>query len=361
MKEALRRICELQPLYTAENTAAMKERGALLREVVKPAIEQMEPELSRALGPYGASFAVDASDGIGRKTELPWVRFCAEGMSPSPTEGFYAVIHFSTDGSAVHVTIGCGSSKWHKGSSVPLPDDELDEQTAWARRVVQEALGTLEPFTDAADFGASRKLPISFQRATALSKRIAVGGIDDTDFARLLEMAAERLRIIYDAQSSGRDVSPADQAEVEISEVIRSKSPSTRRQGYGLPAAARREVELRAMLLAQEHLEAQGFKVKDLSASASYDLHAERAGTSIKVEVKGTTSDRADAILMTSNEVDLHRAERGSTALIIVSKIRLTNLKDGQYVADGGELEMLNAWNVDDWGIEPTAYRLTRR
>jgi hypothetical protein len=360
MKEALKRICELQPLYTAENTPEMKERGAVLREALKPAIEQMKPDLSRALGPFGGSFTVDASDGIGRKTELPWVRFCSEEMSPSPTEGFYAVIHFSTDGSAVHITLGCGSSKWHKGSSVPLPDKELDAQTAWARSVVKEALGTVEPFSDAADFGATRKLPVSFQRATALSKRVAFDDIDTTDFPRLLEMAAERLRLIYAAQSVGRDVSLADQAESEIAEVLKGKSPSKHRQGYGLPAAARRVVELRAMLLAQRHLEATGFKVKDISASASYDLHAELDGKSLKVEVKGTTSDRADAILMTSNEVALHREERGSTALIIVSKIRLTNLGDGNYSADGGELELLEAWNVDDWIIEPTAYRLTR-
>lgn len=93
MKDALKKICELQPYYFA-NTPEMQERGAQLRGVLKPAIERLEPLLASALGRFGKGFQVDASDGIGRKTELPWVRFCSNAMSPNPTEGFYSVIHF---------------------------------------------------------------------------------------------------------------------------------------------------------------------------------------------------------------------------------------------------------------------------
>ena len=213
MKHALKRVCELQPRYSAENTTEMQERGTVLRREIKPAIEALKPSLSAALGQFGDDFHVDASDGIGRKTELPWVRFCSERMSPHPTEGFYAVLHFATDGSAVHVTVGCGSSKFHNGSSKPLPDAELDAQTAWARAVVNEQLGTLEPFVDPPEFGARRPLPRSFERATAISKRVSYADIDNTDFEVLLRQAADRLRLIYEAQSIGRDVSEADQAE----------------------------------------------------------------------------------------------------------------------------------------------------
>ena len=145
----------------------MQEQGALLRHDLKASIEALKPSLSAALGQFGDDFHVDASDGIGRKTELPWVRFCSESRSPNPTEGFHAVLHFSTDGSAVHVMVGCGSSKFHKGTSESLPDSELDAQTAWARAVVNERLGTLEPFLDPPNFGATRPLPKSFERASS--------------------------------------------------------------------------------------------------------------------------------------------------------------------------------------------------
>ena len=324
MRDLIRRICELQPSYSADNTPAMQERGALVRDTLRTAIQGLQPALSASLQTFGADFDVDASDGIGRKTELPWVRFYSRSMSPKPTEGFYCVTHFSTDGSAVHVTVGCGSSRFHNGSSVPLPDSELDAQTSWARRVVIEEFGTVAPFDDQPDFGARRPLPISFQRATAISKRISFGDIPFADFNGLYVLAAERLRSIYAAQVAGRDLSDADLSELEIAATLKPRKTAGYRQGYGLPAAARRAVELRAMAVAEAWLSANGYGVRDLSSFQPFDFVASKSGKEIKVEVKGTTSDRVDAILMTRNEVELHRRELGRTALVIVSSIRLS-------------------------------------
>lgn len=360
MRETLERICQLQPEYSAENTPAMQERGRLVRSDLKTEVEQHAPRLAEALGSFGADLLVDASDGIGRKTELPWVRIYSRSMSPSPTEGFYCVMHFSTDGSAVHVTVGCGSSRFHKGSSVPLPDDELDAQTAWARQVIIEEFGTLVPFDHPADFGARRPLPISFQRATAISHRVAYSDIRATDFGELLNQAARRLRPIYSAQSIGRDLSDADQRELEIAAALNPLDRPFGRQGYGLTAPARKAVEKRAMDVAAQFLSANGYAVHDTSASSPFDFEATASGIPIKVEVKGTTSDRADGILMTANEVTLHRNEKGNTALIIVSSIRLSE-QNGEYSGSGGNVEWLLGWDIDEWVHEPTAFRVTRR
>ena len=243
---------------------------------------------------------------------------------------------------------------------MPLPDSELDAQTSWARTVVIEKLGSLAPFSDGADFGAKRKLTVSFQRATAISKRVGFDDIDSTDFEALLKEAAERLRIIYEAQAIGRDVSAADQAEIEIAEVIKPNRARDLRQGIGLPGAARKAVERRAMEVAEGWLRAQGFEVTDCSINQPYDFSAKADGKVVKVEVKGTTSDQADAILMTRNEVELHRSEKGSTALVIVSKIRLAG-EAGTYVASGGDAEVFMAWDITQWELEPTAFRLTRQ
>jgi hypothetical protein len=360
MWATLERICQLQPEYSAENTPAMQERGQLVRGDLKREIEALGPQLAAELGPFGGDFIVDASDGIGRKTELPWVRFCSRHMSPSATEGFFCVTHFSTDGSAVHVTVGCGSSRFHKGSSVPLPDVELDAQTDWARQIVREHFGDTVPFDDDPDFGAKRPLPVSFQRATAISHRVAYPDIRTTDFGALYAQAAQRLRAVYAAQAQGRDLSDADQRELEVSAVLKPRARTTSRQGYGLPAPARKAVEQQGMEVAANFLRAEGYQVRDTSASNPFDLEAELGETRIKVEVKGTTSDRADGILMTTNEVDLHRLERGRTALIIVSSIRLSE-QHGVYSATGGEVEWLLGWNIDDWLHEPIAFRVTRR
>lgn len=359
MHEALVRICELQPAYSSQNTPEMQERGDLLRHSVKPALEALKHRIAPCMGRFGDDFHVDASDGIGRKTELPWARFCSEIMSPKPTEGFYFVMHFSTDGSAVHFTIGCGSSRYERGEFVVLPDREIDRQTEWARGVIREKFGTLSPFDDIADFGAKRPLPKSFERATALSKRVGYDELEATDLEFLMELAAERLAAIYHAQSTGRDLSAADIEEAEIEAAIRPARKGRRRQGYGLSAPERRAVEIRAMQIAIRHLEDQGYVVHDRSANKPFDLEAVKDGLEIKIEVKGTTSDLADTILMTSNEVNLHRSEKGATCLIIVSCIRLDRSGD-QPTADGGNIEVLMGWDVDEWQLEPTAFRLTR-
>lgn len=358
INEALKKICLLQPTYSAENTPEMQERGKLLRNELKPGIEALAPTLAPLLGRFGATFRVRASDGIGRKTELPWVGFCSEEMSPGPTDGFYNVIHFSTDGSGVHITVGCSSSGFRGGYAVIRSDRELDAQTAWARGLIEEEFGSLEPFADPIDFGARRPLPISFERATAFSKRIDFTELDRTDVAALLAEAARRLKFIYDAQAQGRNLTPAEVDEMIFSEIARPSTSHTG-QGFGLTAAERRAVEQHAMARARIWLEENGYEVADRSMTHPFDLEAKRDGSTIKIEVKGTTSDLANAILMTRNEVELHRKEHPATALIIVSQIRLIRT-NGNLDASGGKIEPFLHWNINDWEIEPFAFRVTR-
>ena len=210
MLSELSRVCALQPYYKPDNTPEMQERGRLVRTDLVRELKSFQEELSQALGSYGDDFEVDASDGIGRKTELPWGRCFSKHMSPRPTEGFYCVLHFSTDGSAYFVTVGCGSSSFLNGSFQTLPEDELRAKTAWARATVERELGAVAPFNDAPDFGARRPLPISFQRATALAKRFPAENEDEQQVRDALIQAARCLAVIYEAEALGRDLQPAD-------------------------------------------------------------------------------------------------------------------------------------------------------
>jgi len=76
--------------------------------------------------------------------------------------------------------------------------------------------------------------------------------------------------------------------------------------------------------------------------------------------VKGTTSDVCDSILMTRNEIELHRKDKGSTALIIVSQITLDR-KSQQPIAEGGVVEANWSWDIDSWSVEPFAFQLSRK
>lgn len=359
MRDILRRICELQLLYSSDTTPDMRERGRLIRRELVGALRNLEQPLAAALGPFGHNFFVEGSDGITRKTELAWVRFCSKEMSPRPTDGFYVVLHFSTDGSGVNVVVGCSSSRFQNGSSVPLPLEQLDARCEWARQIVLESRGTLEPFTDANAFGARAPLPKSFERASAIVKKIAYADIEDSVMEQHLLEAAEMLRIVYVAQSQGRELSPADQNELAMQDITRPASAASKGQGYGLTGAERLAVELRAMDITEEWLRSEGYKTKNTATKKPYDFEATKENEILYVEVKGTTSDTADAIGMTHGEVALHRQKKGHTALMLVTEIRLDK-KQNPPLASGGALEPLIRWDIDEWLIKPTAFRVSR-
>jgi len=78
----------------------------------------------------------------------------------------------------------------------------------------------------------------------------------------------------------------------------------------------------------------------------------------LMVEVKGTTSHDPSAILMTGNEVKLHRDNKGHTALAIVSAIKLQ--KGSTPEASDGNIEISSGWDIDKWITIPTAFRLEK-
>ena len=67
----------------------------------------------------------------------------------------------------------------------------------------------------------------------------------------------------------------------------------------------------------------------------------------------------ADGILMTANEVELHRREKGGTALAIATEIRIV-VNDGEIHAEGGSLEFIPSWDIDEWQARPISFQLLR-
>jgi len=359
MKEILKKICDLQPRYSSSNTPEMQERGYLVRTELTREMRERLNSLQGAFDNIFDDLAVEASDGIGRKTEAPWVRLFSKAMSPNPREGFYLVIHFAANGSAVFFTVGCGSTIWNGGDLRPISDEELLRRTAWARAVIEQKWNTIAPFEDQISLGANAPLPRTFEKATAIARRVKVDELASINFEQILYEAAQRLNEIYLAQLEQRDVSPGERDAAEIVDIVAPLRVQRRRQGMGLTATERKAVELRAMELAANYLKELGYQYKDTSNRESYDFLADKDGKSFKIEVKGTTSDLCDSVMMTKNEVDLHRSEKGSTGLIIVSAIKLLKSENGP-IAKSGNIEALLQWDIDQWISSPIAYQVTR-
>ncbi len=111
------------------------------------------------------------------------------------------------------------------------------------------------------------------------------------------------------------------------------------------------------MELAAGYLKMAGYSVRDTSASFPFDFEAVKGADTIKIEVKGTTSLAAEAILMTRNEIALHQTECGFTGLIVVSGIVLSG--PDRTEASGGTLVKWIPWIIEKCSLSPIAYEVT--
>ena len=359
----INRIAELQREYSSKNTPAMQERGKLVRQDLPDLLRKYLPLFNARIGRFAGDLKIEGSDGKGNKTEAPWVRLYSQSLSPSATSGFYVVIHFSVDGNSFFVTLGCGATKWNseRGMLIRDSDQELNKKVRWAKDLLRGSQRDFSIFPDQIAIGSTKDLPRSFEKATVLAKTLDPKATTEEELVSWIGHSLELLEVIYDSYSQRSDLPSSEVGALDLQAAISpNRAGASQRQGYGLSATERKAVELRAMDVAREKLEGLGYSITDTSANHPFDFLAESGEETIKVEVKGSTSSEMDSVLMTSNEVKLHRNEAGKTALAIVSGIKLTN-RDQSPKATGGALELLLPWDISEWELTPKAFAVTRR
>jgi Domain of unknown function (DUF3883)/EVE domain len=128
-------------------------------------------------------------------------------------------------------------------------------------------------------------------------------------------------------------------------------------QGYSTNPDIRRAIELYAMQKATAFYEEQGWIVSDVSLTHSYDLLCiSITGEELHIEVKGTTSDGAQ-ILLTANEVKHAQNCYPKVALFILSNIKVDPKSIDK--PQGGEIQRLEPWKVDDGTLSALAFSYT--
>ena len=362
MIEVINEIARLQQQYSSENTSWMKRRGVLIRSELPKALTKHWAEYTESIVKYTNDMSIEGSDGIGRKTQAPWVRIYSKELSPSATTGYYMVIHFSTNGKYCFITLGCGASKWDsdKGDLVKYSDGEIKRKVDWALGVLARAELDISHFPDEINIGSIHPLPKSFEKATILCKSYEVKIVTEHEISNTICNALTLLSTIYDHCSELNDLPQSEIAKSDIDAIVNpSKKNPNARQGYGLSGPERKAVELRAMEVTHKYLSKLGYKLKDTSAKNSYDYLAVKGEDTIKVEVKGTTSGIVDSIMMTSNEVELHTNEAGTTALAIVSEIEFIE-RGGKAKCKSGNIEYFYPWDIEQWSLEPKAFLVLR-
>src|SRR5437899_1584293 len=111
LQDALQSVLNLQGKWSAENTQPMQERGNLIRNGI-PAL--LKPLAQRD------GMDVEGRDGAGKKTRVPWLRLYDPRFSPHATDGWYVVLLFAADGSAVFLSLNQGTMKFLNGTFVPI-------------------------------------------------------------------------------------------------------------------------------------------------------------------------------------------------------------------------------------------------
>ena len=102
LQQTLEEVLQLQKRYSSSPTEDMQERGILIRKVA--------PSIVRGwISKEEVNFS-EGSDGVGRKSRIPWFRVFHQDYSPSATMGWYLVYLFALDGSAVYLSLNQGTT-----------------------------------------------------------------------------------------------------------------------------------------------------------------------------------------------------------------------------------------------------------
>jgi MrcB-like, N-terminal domain/Domain of unknown function (DUF3883) len=355
MQAELQEVLALQAEWTSERSAAMVQRGRLVRYECPRWLIDHEQALADAIEIPVNDFFAEGRDATGRKTRVPWTRFGSRQRSPRATRGFYVVYLFAFDGSAVYLSLNQGTTEFEEGAYVRRPAASLTANVRWAQDVVGDWMASRTDLVkpDLRDIGV-RSLGDGYEIGNIAALRYEAGGIPSD--GRLLRDGIDfglALGALYREQD--RLPSPEEVPEVvEAEETAQSAAgkPRPPRAGFRQNKEERDLIERHAEDMAADHYAAQGWNVE--KKGRPFDLKLSRGEEQITVEVKGTTSKGA-AVVLTRNEVEHHKEAFPHHALVIVRNIELDRSTAPPTVS-GGELFERQPWKIDDGALTIVSY-----
>jgi len=152
---------------------------------------------------------------------------------------------------------------------------------------------------------------------------------------------------------------PLDVTNTEKMKEKNKSGKTGKGQGFSSDSMYNSTIENYAMQKAIKFYENMGYRVKDVSKNESYDLHCEKYGKELFVEVKGT-SGQANSIIMTSNEVKVALNNYHKYDLFIVTNIiyHESNDKSVKSYCSGGKIVRYKQWKPDEDKLIPLSYKV---
>lgn len=345
LSSALGEVLSLQSSYDSHNTPEMHRRGLIVRREIPSWLNPLRTRLAAEARLAESDLLIQGSDGAGRKAVIPWVRFGSRARTPTATSGWYVVFLFRRDGAGVYLTLAHASTNFVGGALVPKDADEVSSLLSWARSALGPEFDAEPRLTSQIDLGGTQ-LAAAYEKSSLVAIYYPREELPtDEAVTSDLGLMAKLLGRIYAAEVGSPELTSSPEIADAQSSTDAIANPRSR-QGFKLSNAERKVIEDQAMLLAALHFTNRGYSIKDVSLTQPYDLLGKRGDETIAIEVKGTTSSGLE-ILLTKNEVNLHKLAHPHNALVVVSGINLdtSGLKPK---ASGGALKVTQPWLIDD-------------
>ncbi len=344
----------------------MQRRGILIREEIAASLND---NLERFRSKYEIAIEdlfVQGKDGDGNKAEIPWVRLASKELSPKATKGWYVVFLFSATGSNCYLSLGHASTTYDGNSTEKRYQKALAPEVAeglmnWGREKLHLDQVINPRLKFSRNLESKGNLAEAYDRTSLCGFEYRKESIPtDEQILKDVEFLLELLSKIYllqetDATIPGSDSPEHQEAIAAIAQAAGRDLTGPRRQGRSrLPQAHKKVIEEHAVEVAMKHLEGKGFtNIKDVGKNHSYDIAAKLNGIDFYIEVKGTMS-LGEKVVLTKNEVLLHRQEYPNNALIVVSKIDLDRSEPP--TAKGGKALFISPWKIEDSDLEALGY-----
>jgi hypothetical protein len=356
MRDTIQEILLWQTEYSSRVTDAMKRRGELVRTELPDELRTLLPALTPRVGVD--DLRAQGGDGSGSRTEIPWTRVYSQSRSPSATNGWYLVFLFSAAGDRAYLSLNQGTTQWDAGGWYRKPISDLSARTTWARQALTARAPFPAPWTTEMQLdNRVSELGTLYELGNVVAVEYPINDVPpDEQLEADLLVGASFLGRIYGLGDEGLYV-PGNSPEVadSIAALDAISRPRKRRRRPRLTYAENKAIEQRAVEVTRAHFDGLHYETTDVGSTESYDIKATKNDQTIKIEVKGTTSDGSDVVL-TFNEVELHEDEHPNNAFAIVRHILLDRNGD-QPTATGGELVLEMPWELDRDRLQPIAYR----
>ena len=362
----IREVLELQSKYTPKNTPEMKRRGILIRSEIAKSLEVKIAAFKSSLEIAIDDLWVQGKDGDGNKSEIPWVRLASKELSPSATKGWYVVFLFAATGSNCYLSLGHASTSYDNSSNERRSQKPLNPEIAkrlmiWGREKLQLNSTKNSRLKFSRNLESKGYLAEAYDRTSLCGFEYRKTNIpNDNQIYSDVEFLLNLLAKIYQLQETdslipGEDSPEHKEALTAIAQAAGRDLTGRRRQGgLRLQHAQKKVIEEHAVNVAIKHLTKKGFKdIKDVGKDHSYDVSARLNKVKFYIEVKGTIS-LGEKIVLTKNEVLLHRQEFPNNALIVVSQIELN--RSDPPSATGGKILFISPWKIRDSDLQPLGY-----